>query len=308
VVAARLAAQHLDRRLPESGRVRAARCGLQDGAPRSAVLALYARAGGTTAEAWEDPAFVQVWGPRGAVWVVPAADVAVFTLGLLPRDESLREAAEQDADVLAAALGGDRVRKREALDAVGGRVDRLLRAAPTGRVRLRWDGRDTWVWTVPPPSVDPDAARAELLRRFLTALGPATAAGFATWAGLTPADARATWEVVAEEPSPNRTPHHPPALGVRLLPPGDLFLQAPDRDLLVPDAARRAAVWPLGTPQPGALLVDGELTGTWRRRGHRIEIAAFDEPAEETRRAAEEEAAGFPLDLARPVEVRWARP
>ena len=202
MVSARLAAQHLDRRLPATARGRAARCGLQDGAPRSAVLSLYARVAGTTADAWEDPAFVQVWGPRGAVWVVPAADVAVFTLGLLPRDEALREAAEQDADVLAAALGADRVRKREALDAVGGRVDRLLRAAPTGRVRIRWDGRDTLVWTVPPPSVDPDAARAELLRRFLAALGPATATGFATWAGLTPADARATWEVVADAAGP----------------------------------------------------------------------------------------------------------
>jgi len=308
VVTARLAAQHLDRRLPASARGRAARYGLQDGSPRSAVLSLYARAAGTTADAWEDPAFVQVWGPRAAVWVVPAADVAVFTLGLLPRDEALREAAEQDADLLAAALGADRVRKRAALDAVGGRVDRLLRAAPTGRVRIRWDGRDTLVWTVPPPPVDPDAARAELLRRFLAALGPATATGFATWAGLTPADARATWEVVADEPARNPAPHDAPARGVRLLPPGDLFLQAPDRDLLVPDAARRAAVWPRGTPQPGALLVDGELAGTWRRRGHRLEVAAFDHPSEETRRAAEEEAAGFPLDLARPVEVRWTGP
>ena len=164
------------------------------------------------------------------------------------------------------------------------------------------------MWTVPPPSVDPDAARAELLRRFLAALGPATATGFATWAGLTPADARATWEVVAEPPARNPAPHDAPVLGVRLLPPGDLFLQAPDRDLLVPDAARRAAVWPWGTPQPGALLVDGELAGTWRRRGHRLEVAAFDHPSEETRRAAEEEAAGFPLGLARPIEVRWTRP
>ena len=272
------------------------------------MLSLYARVAGTTADAWEDPAFVQVWGPRGAVWVVPAADVAVFTLGLLPRDEALREAAEQDADLLAAALGADRVRKREALDVVGGRLDRLLRAAPTGRVRIRWDGRDTLVWTVPPPSVDPDAARAELLRRFLAALGPATATGFATWAGLAPADARLTWDRVAAQPARTPAPHDAPALGVRLLPPGDLFLQAPDRDLLVPDAARRAAVWPLGSPQPGALLVDGELVGTWRRRGHRVEVAAFDHPTEETRRATEEEAAGFPLDLARPVEVRWTRP
>jgi hypothetical protein len=31
--------------------------------------------------AWKDPRFVQVWGPRGAVHLVPNHDMAVFTLG-----------------------------------------------------------------------------------------------------------------------------------------------------------------------------------------------------------------------------------
>ena len=308
MVTARLAAQHLDRRLPASARGRAARYGLQDGSPRSAVLSLYARAAGTTADAWEDPAFVQVWGPRGAVWVVPAADVAVFTLGLLPRDEALREAAEQDADLLAAALGADRVRKRAALDAVGGRVDRLLRAAPTGRLRIRWDGRDTLVWAV---SAAVRRPRRGARRAAASLPGRARARDRHRLRDLGGPDAgRRAGDLGGggRRAGPDPAPHDAPARGVRLLPPGDLFLQAPDRDLLVPDAARRAAVWPRGTPQPGALLVDGELAGTWRRRGDRLEVAAFDHPSEETRRAAEEEAAGFPLDLARPVEVRWTGP
>lgn len=303
VLAHRLAAQHLDRRLPASARADAAVCGLQDGAPRSAVLSLHARVEGVAADAWEDPAFVQVWGPRGAVWVVPAADVAVFTRGLLPRDERRRAAAEEDADVLAAALGADRVRKRDALAAVGGEVDRLLRASTTGRVRLRWDGRDTLVRVVDAPAVDHEEARAELLRRFLAAFGTATTDGFATWAGVHPADARAAWSALPD-PRPGIRESGPPVPGVRLLPPGDLFLQAPDRELLVPDDARRAAVWPRGTPPPGAVLVDGEIAGTWRRRGHRVEVTAFDVLAPGTRRAAEEGAAGFPIDLDRAVEVR----
>ena len=52
---------------------------------------------------------------------------------------------------------------------------------------------------------------------------------------------------------------------VRLLGPFDLFLQARDRETLVPAAAHRKALWPtLG--RPGAVLVDGEVVGTWRPR------------------------------------------
>ncbi|MEJ2860245.1 DNA glycosylase AlkZ-like family protein [Actinomycetospora flava] len=304
VVAHRLAVQHLDRRLPASRWREAVACGLQDSAPRSAVLALHARVSGVAPDAWEHPDLAQVWGPRGAVYVVLAADVAAFTLGLMPRDEGVRDAAEETADVLGTALGPDRVRKREVLEIVDGRLDRLMAAAVTGRVRLRWDGRDTLVWIVPAPAVDPETARADLLRRFLDALGPSTPAGFARWSGLRPAEVRTTWEAVA---GPEPASAAAPARGARLLPPGDPFLLAPDRELLVPDADRRRAVWPLGVAQPGALLADGEIVATWRRRGHRVEITAFDDLPDDVRSAAEQEAAGFPLGLDPEVGVTWAR-
>jgi hypothetical protein len=52
---------------------------------------------------------------------------------------------------------------------------------------------------------------------------------------------------------------------VRLLGPFDLFLQARDRETLVPSAEHRKALWPtLG--RPGAVLVGGEIVGTWRPR------------------------------------------
>lgn len=75
----------------------------------------------------------------------------------------------------------------------------------------------------------------------------------------------------------------------------------------MPDDARRAAIWPLGTVQPGALLVDGELVGTWRRRGHRVDVTTFEELADDVRSAVADEAAGFPLGLDRPVRVWWSR-
>jgi hypothetical protein len=56
-----------------------------------------------------------------------------------------------------------------------------------------------------------------------------------------------------------------PVLTTRLLGPFDLLLQGRDRSLLVEDPARARALWPV-LGRPGAVLVDGELAGSWRPR------------------------------------------
>src|SRR5256885_16697034 len=84
VLAFRQRATYLHQRLPPGRLVRAAFAGLQDSAPRSAVLALHARVRDVSPSAWKDPRLAQVWGPRGAVYVVPAHDVAVFSLCRVP--------------------------------------------------------------------------------------------------------------------------------------------------------------------------------------------------------------------------------
>src|SRR5437867_8361290 len=78
VLAFRQRATYLHRRLPPGRLVEAAFAGLQDSSPRSAVFALHARVTDVSPSAWKDPGFVQVWGPRGAVYVVPAQDVSVL--------------------------------------------------------------------------------------------------------------------------------------------------------------------------------------------------------------------------------------
>src|SRR5437870_13819484 len=63
VLTFRQRATYLHRRLPPRRLVEAAFAGLQDSAPRSAVLALHARVSDVSPSAWKDPRFVQVWGP-----------------------------------------------------------------------------------------------------------------------------------------------------------------------------------------------------------------------------------------------------
>ncbi|MGH8943888.1 MAG: DNA glycosylase AlkZ-like family protein, partial [Acidimicrobiia bacterium] len=57
----------------------------------------------------------------------------------------------------------------------------------------------------------------------------------------------------------------PEAKGVRLLPVQDPYLQQRDRATLLPDQTARRRLWQ-AVRGPGALLVDGVVTGTWRGR------------------------------------------
>ena len=142
-------------------------------------------------------------------------------------------------------------------------------------------------YLLPGPGTTPPAAEA--VRRFLRFYGPATRPDLQAWAGLGRAQARRLWEQVEEDlvevevdgrralllASDRQELDSPPAIrGLRLLPPGDPFLQQPNRALLVPDAeVRKRAFRPVASP--GVVLQDGRLAGLWRARarGKRLELA-----------------------------------
>jgi hypothetical protein len=66
----------------------------------------------------------------------------------------------------------------------------------------------------------------------------------------------------------------PSAEGLRLLPPGDPYLQKPNRPLLAPDAELRKRLFrPVASP--GAVLRDGRLAGLWRAKakGRKAELS-----------------------------------
>ncbi len=155
---------------------------------------------------------------------------------------------------------------------------------------MRWDGsRQPEIRTVPAPDMDPHEARLELARRFLHVFGPSTPEAFATWAGIRPTRGIAAFETLGTSLMPVRTPIGEawilsedealfraapgPAAPARLLPSGDTWflLQGADRELLVPDERQRRALW-TSRVWPGALLVEGETAGTWRRAGHVLTI------------------------------------
>jgi hypothetical protein len=302
---------------------RAAWAGLQDSMPRAALLSIHARVEGAHPESWADPALVQVWGPRFSAYAVPTHDHALFTVGRYPEDARGRRVAEEMATLIAAVLGQSRMPDREVMERLG--VGNSIRyAAPTGTILIRWEGaRAPTIWTVPRPDIDPLEARAELARRYLHVFGPTTATNFADWAGIGATPGQAAFEALATELTPVRTPigdrlilatdesvmraKARPAAPARLLPSGDTYYLSwgADRELLVPDANRRAELW-TSRVWPGAVLVGGDIVGTWRRANHRVSVRAWRRLSDVERAAVESEAGSLPLPaLPGPIRVTW---
>ena len=131
-------------------------------------------------------------------------------------------------------------------------------------------------------------AASEAVRRFLGFYGPAKPSDFAEWAGLARPHAQRLWDEAAGELAEVRVAGSmgwfmsedmaalespPSADGIRLIPPGDPYLQKPNRPLLTPDPELRKRLFrPVASP--GAVLRDGRLTGLWRvkTKGRKAEV------------------------------------
>jgi hypothetical protein len=325
ILAFRRRAGALEERLPRGARAlrQAAWAGLTDSVPRAALLSIHARVEGTQPATWEDRSLVQVWGPRFSVYVVSSRDRAVFTLGRLPDDPRRRRRAEDMAERVHAYLGGRRLKDNAVQKGLG--VGNMVKyAAPTGSVLIRWDGaRAPEVWTEPRPEIEPSKARSELVRRFLHVFGPATPDAYANWAGVRGPEARAAFDALQKSLTAVRTPvgdawiltrdepgfREPPgpSAPARLLPSGDAYFLhwGSARELLVPDAAQRAELW---TPRvwPGAVLVAGEIVGTWRRAQADLSVRAWRKLTRAERAAVEAEAHALPLPgVEGQIAVRW---
>jgi hypothetical protein len=167
-------------------------------------------------------------------------------------------------------------------------------------------------------------ARLELARRYLRAYGPTTPDAFARWAGIGARGGLAAFEALRRSLVPVRTaigdawilardeadvragPR--PAAAARLLPSGDAYflLYASDRRLLVPQDDRRLALW-TSRVWPGAVLVNGEIVGTWRRANQVVSVEPWIRLSKRARDAVEAEAASLPLPgVEGRIVVRWS--
>jgi hypothetical protein len=230
VLAFRLARHHLAERLGPDGAQPAAVVGLQDTPPGTAALALAARADAGP-EGLEE--LVIVPSVRGAPLAVAPQDLAIFTVGLAPPDETATKALVGNA-----WKSLDDVTALEALDRVSEAVHDSLRDGPLPRddfhealrrrlpKELLWwckgcgnhhvhpslwratgirgvlavvgrEGRSA-VFGLPPKVPELQDPGAELARRFLRAYAPARPKLLAAWAGLAPSHAEALWSRAGE--------------------------------------------------------------------------------------------------------------
>jgi hypothetical protein len=126
----------------------------------------------------------------------------------------------------------------------------------------------------------------ELVHRYLTLHGPAGPSEVAGYFGTSTREVKKRWpkeglvEVTVEGEKAwlpedvEIADAEPPE--IRLLPPTDPYLQARDRDLLLPDKAAQKDIFRI-LGRRGAVLVDGEIAGSWQGRvvsGKRFEVTA----------------------------------
>jgi hypothetical protein len=128
-----------------------------------------------------------------------------------------------------------------------------------------------------PPQPTKNAGIGDLITTYLRYFGPATPLEVGKYLGSTTAEMKKVWpsgvtkitadgrEAWLPESAVEELTSAARVSGVRLIPPMDPFLQARDRDLLVPDRAHQKEVWRV-LGNPGAVLVDGEVAGVWRAK------------------------------------------
>jgi hypothetical protein len=313
--------------LPEAA---AAMAGVHAQVASAADLSLGLRVAGVTradvaAALWQDRSLVRTFGPRGTVHVLPAVDLPwwLAALGSVPKppghpdgvrlqpeeteavvtaiDAALREGDrttdELDAYVAEAcgpwaaeesmaAFGGFWPRWRQALGAAA--VRGVLCFGPNRGRKVAYASPSRWLPDLVLPA--PDDAQLELLRAYLTAYGPATAAHLARWLATSPAWTKELFQRadldevdLGGEPAwvwgGDSTFDAGDAPAVRLLPYFDAFqVGSQPRGLLFPGQAAERALAGAQAGNYPVLLLDGVVGGVWHQKRSGQKVAITVEP------------------------------
>jgi hypothetical protein len=346
-------------------------CGLHAQVMSSAELTAWARVEGlkrgeVQQALWQQRSLIKMWAMRGTLHLLPARELPLWHAGLGTSRRYLKPAhwknyfgitlkqLDRLSDAVAAALDG-RVMTREELAAEVGRTTGsralaaklgegswgtiLKPAAFSGRLcfgpnlgqRVRFTRPDTWTGGLA-ERVAPEAATAEITRRFFAANGPATAHDLARWwtggAGVGTArqwiaalgdelapvalDGVPAWMLAADARAIRQLP--PLRSVVRLLPAFDQYVVAASchAGCLLPDDRLRGRVYrPQGWLSP-VLLVNGRMAGIWRHQLKRSNVAVTIEPFDGpqpawVKRGAVGEAERLAEFLGGRLELTWQR-
>ncbi len=275
--------------------------GMQAQAPREPYVGLWSRVAGFRREALERAILrrelVRAVVMRGTIHLVSARDFGLMSAAL---DGSGPSWVSEESDSFARRVAdglrefaraprtrGDVLawlRERHGVDSDGSdglwyalRIHARVAHAPKTGV---WDApRATTYVTVDTDEVEPDAARVELVRRYLSAFGPATRADVASWSGMRGRDIGPAVEALEPDlvrfqderrralldirgaPLPSADAPAPP----RFLPKWDNALLAyapPERVRILPEPFRKTVIRKNGDVAP-TFLLDGFVAGTW---------------------------------------------
>lgn len=240
------------------------------------------------------------WSDDDALARLDTSASPVRATGMEPR-QALRFVAEQMADIVTHPMPkGDvstaltpRIPAEMTVDCRRCKathiVETLFRSSvlPAG---ITFDPNERVVTFVPVPGW-PGVPRkttgvARVVTDYLRLLGPAAPGDAAGFLGTKTSELRTKWPTGLAEVELDGTTRGipedaidtltaaPDPPGMRLLPPSDPWLQARDRDLIVPDRSHHEVMWPI-LGRPGAVLARGEVAGAWRARkkGRRLDVS-----------------------------------
>ncbi len=314
---------------------------------------------------WEDRTLVKSWAMRGTLHLLPAAELPLWHAALSTSRRYIRPAAwktyfgitmaqlDRLTEAIATALNGCLLTREELAREVGrivgsselgakvaeGSWGTILRPAafaghlcfgPSMGQRVQFTRPDTWLAAggrpMGPP-VEPQAAVAEVTRRYLAAHGPATPRDFARWWGAPGgvSGARKRIASLGEEVSAvdvegapaymlashaRQVRDLPPVRAVSLLPAFDQYVivASAHAEHLLPGDFRGRVYRQQGWISP-VLLVNGGMQGVWRHEinGSRVEVAVepFVKTSAWVRRAAGQEAERLAAFLGCSLNFAW---
>ena len=361
----RLRRHHLAERAPRKQLLDVVRstCGLHAQVMSSAELTLWARVDGLrpgdlSKALWEKRRLVKTWAMRGTLHLLPADELPMWIAGFSTYDHYLKgawfkafglthEELEALIDAVGEALAGEPLTRVELAEAVttatgdaslGEKLSEswgayLKPAAFRGRLCFAPDrGRNVCFtrpdrFVKPLGRVGPDAALADITRRWLGAYGPGTREDLARWWGLQSA-ARAGkmldalgHEVVEVDVEGRQlrmlaadaedAAAVSPARSAVLVPGFDQWVVGAARgEAALLDPAEKARVYRQAGWISAALLVNGRIEGVWRheRRGRRLEVELepFGRLPAWARRGAEQEAERLRDFFGGELTLSWA--